>query len=187
MTSPPRSIKESFSRWWMLDATEDHMCIAGSFNLAVQLPSSSDFTGGAAMALCSSHIRSPEPELSGLLQRTLLTSRPTSSCGVGCCIDDLEISADMGSKALRASDKSCLSSISKMATWSRLTVSLKAIKVKRGIKLLKPLLPFVDCSCLLVTAFATAEGQTLDPRYLWVLGALWGYLNVPISVIFFPF
>ena len=77
-----RSIKESFSRWWMLDATEDHMCIAGSFNLAVQLPSSSDFTGGAAMALCSSHIRSPEPELSGLLQRTLLTSRPTSSWNI---------------------------------------------------------------------------------------------------------
>ena len=67
----------------------------------------------------------------------------------------LKISADMGSKALRASDKSCLSSISKMATLSRLTGSLKAIKVKRGIKLLKPLLPFVDCSCLLVTAFAS--------------------------------
>ena len=26
------------------------------------------------------------------------------------------------------------------------------------------------------------KGQTPDPRYLWVLGALWGYLNVPISV-----
>ena len=31
------------------------------------------------------------------------------------------------------------------------------------------------------------KGQTPDPRYLWVLGALWGYLNVPISVFFFPF
>ncbi|XBI71680.1 hypothetical protein VPH35_065838 [Triticum aestivum] len=177
MTSPPRLIKESISRWCMLDAAEDHRCIAGSFNLARRLPSSLDFTGRTAMALCSSHIRSPEPELSGhyntLFSRRIAPAPATlklKSYGNQCDLQGLfgeilcncetainHISADLGSKALRASDKSSLSSFSKMVTWSGLTGSLKAIKVKRGIKLLKPLLPFVDCSCLLVTAFATAE------------------------------